>query len=165
MGATALPAAWVASHYSFELRWFEIWICEAVIAVSLAIVAIQTKAFRRGLPWTSGPGRKVALSFLPPVAAAALLTIPLVRAGLGSTLPGMWSRRQIAERYAARTGRSLQHIVFYYVFGLFKTAVVAQQIYARFKAGLTKDERFAMMIVGVKVLAETAVEAARRGRF
>jgi len=90
VGATALPAAWLASHYSFDLRWLEIWICEAVIAVSLAIVAIQSKAFRRGLPWTSGPGRKVALSFLPPVAAAALLTIPLVRAGLGSMLPGMW---------------------------------------------------------------------------
>ena len=87
VGATALPAAWLASHYSFELRWLEIWI---VIAVSLAIAAIQSKAFRRGLPWTSGPGRKVALSFLPPVAAAALLTIPLVRAGLGLMLPGMW---------------------------------------------------------------------------
>jgi hypothetical protein len=90
VGATALPAAWLASHYSFELRWLEIWICEAVLAVSLAIVAIQSKAVRRGLPWTSGPGRRVALSFLPPVVAAALLTIPLVWAGLGPMLPGMW---------------------------------------------------------------------------
>jgi hypothetical protein len=90
VGTTALPAAWLASHYSFELRWLEIWICEAVLAVSLAIVAIHSKAVRRGLPWTSGPGRRVALSFLPPVVAAALLTIPMVRAGLGSMLPGMW---------------------------------------------------------------------------
>jgi hypothetical protein len=90
VGASALPAAWIASHYAFDLRWLEIWICEAVLAVSLAIVAIQSKAARRGLAWTSGPGRKVALGLMPPVAAAALLTFPLLRAGLGSTLPGMW---------------------------------------------------------------------------
>ena len=90
VGVSALAAAWLASHYAFNLRWLEIWICEAVLAVSLALVAIQSKAARHGLPWTSGPGRKVALSFLPPVAAAALLTIPLLRANHGATLPGAW---------------------------------------------------------------------------
>jgi hypothetical protein len=90
VGATALPAAWLASAHGFGLRWLEIWICEAVVAVSLALVAIQSKAARRGLPWTSGPGRKVALNLVPPVAAAALLTIPLFRANLESLLPGTW---------------------------------------------------------------------------
>lgn len=90
VGATALPATWLASQHAFGLRWLEIWICEAVLAVGLAIVAIQSKASRRGLPWTSGPGRKVVLSFTPPVAAAALLTIPLFRANLASVLPGTW---------------------------------------------------------------------------
>ncbi|MBZ5655200.1 MAG: hypothetical protein LAO56_07960 [Acidobacteriia bacterium] len=90
VGATALPAAWLASRHAFDLRWLEIWITEAVLAVSVAMVAIQNKAARSGLPWTSGPGRKVALSFAPPVAAAALLTAPLFRAHLGHTLPGTW---------------------------------------------------------------------------
>ncbi len=90
VGATALPAAWLASQHAFDLRWLEIWICEAILAVSLAIVAIQSKAARSGSPWTSGPGRKVAVNLLPPVAAAALLTIPLFRANLGSVLPGTW---------------------------------------------------------------------------
>jgi hypothetical protein len=90
VGVTALPAAWLASRYAFEVRWLEIWVCEAVLAISLAIVAIQSKATRHGLPWTRGPGRKVALSFLPPVTAAVLLTIPLLRANLGTTLPGAW---------------------------------------------------------------------------
>jgi hypothetical protein len=90
VGASALPAAWLASHSAFDLRWIEIWICEAALAVALSIVAIQSKAARVGLPWTSGPARKVALSFLPPVAAAALLTFPLLRANLGSVLPGLW---------------------------------------------------------------------------
>jgi len=90
VGATALPAAWLASRHSLDLRWLQIWITEAVLAVSVALVAIQIKAARSGLPWTSGPGRKVALSFAPPVAAAALLTVPLCRANLGDTLPGAW---------------------------------------------------------------------------
>jgi hypothetical protein len=90
VGATALPAAWLASRHLFDLRWLEIWVTEAVLAVSVAVVAIQRKAERSGLPWTSGPGRKVALSFAPPVAAAALLTIPLLRTNLGYALPGMW---------------------------------------------------------------------------
>jgi len=90
VGATALPAAWLASHHAFDLRWLEIWVTEAVFAVSIALVAIQSKAARHGLPWTSGPGRKVALSFAPPVAAAALVTVPLFRANLGHVLPGVW---------------------------------------------------------------------------
>lgn len=90
VGVTSLPAAWLASRHSFDLRWLEIWMTEAVLAVSVAMVAIQSKAARSGLPWTSGPGRKVALSFAPPVAAAALLTMPLFRAHLGPMLPGTW---------------------------------------------------------------------------
>jgi aminoglycoside phosphotransferase (APT) family kinase protein len=80
-------------------------------------------------------------------------------------LPGSLTRREIADRYGRRSGRDVSGLLFHYCFALFKTAVVAQQIYARFKAGLTRDERFAMMIVGVKVLAETALQAARRGAF
>ena len=90
VGVTSLPAAWLASRHSFDLHWMEIWITEAVLAVSVAMVAIQSKATRSGLPWNSGPGRKVALSFVPPLAAAALLTLTLVRAHLGHTLPGVW---------------------------------------------------------------------------
>jgi hypothetical protein len=89
VGATALPAAWLAAHFPPDLRWVEIWICEAVFAVAISIMAIKDKAVRRGLPWTSGPGRKVALSFLAPLIAAAVLTFPLLRANLG-LLPGLW---------------------------------------------------------------------------
>jgi hypothetical protein len=89
-GATALPAAWLASRHVFDARWLEIWLTEAVLAVSVAVVSIQRKASQSGLPWTSGPGRKVLSSFAPPVAAAVLLTIPLFRADLGYVLPGMW---------------------------------------------------------------------------
>ena len=80
-------------------------------------------------------------------------------------MQGSLTRREIAERYAARSGRDVSDLLFYSCFALFKTAAVAQQIYARFKAGLTHDERFGMMIAGVKILAEAALAASRRGAF
>lgn len=73
-----------------------------------------------------------------------------------SWLPGNYTRNEFAEMYAQKSGRNLSNILFYYVFGLFKNSVVLQQIYYRFKAGLTKDKRFSQLIGGVKVLAQKA---------
>lgn len=80
-----------------------------------------------------------------------------------TTLPGMMTRAEIAARYAERTGRSVEHIVFYYAFGLFKTAVVAQQIYWRWKQGLTRDPRFEPFLLAVGALCEQAAAAIDRG--
>lgn len=76
--------------------------------------------------------------------------------------PGSMSRVELADRYAEVTGASFDPL-FYFCFALFKTAVVAQQIYYRYKQGLTRDERFAMMIVGVRLLSQQATRAAARG--
>ena len=73
-----------------------------------------------------------------------------------TTLPGTPTRRELAQRYAEASGNSLEHLPFYYAFGLFKTAVVAQQIYYRFRQGLTADGRFASMIHGVRALSAQA---------
>jgi alkylation response protein AidB-like acyl-CoA dehydrogenase/aminoglycoside phosphotransferase (APT) family kinase protein len=90
---------------------------------------------------------------------------PLRAARFGpTTLPGSFTRRELAQRYAEKSGRSLEHVVFYYCFGLYKTAVVVQQIYYRYRQGLTRDERFADLIQGVRVLAAQAAEShTRRG--
>ena len=80
-----------------------------------------------------------------------------------TNLTGSLRRSEAAARYAAKTGRDLSAIVFYYACACFKTAVVAQQIYARYKRGLTKDERFAIMIHGVRVLGAAARRAIERG--
>jgi aminoglycoside phosphotransferase (APT) family kinase protein len=53
------------------------------------------------------------------------------------------SRRELVEMYAQCTGRDLPDMLFYYVFGTFKIAVIAQQIYARYAKGFTRDQRFA----------------------
>ncbi len=79
-----------------------------------------------------------------------------------TTLPGMMTRGEIAARYAERTGRAIDHIVFYYAFGLFKTAVVAQQIYWRWKQGLTRDPRFEPFLLAVGALCHQAAAAIDR---
>ncbi len=78
-----------------------------------------------------------------------------------TNIPGSPTRRELAERYAELTGADISRLDFYYAFALFKTAVVAQQIYHRYKQGHTKDERFAMMIMGVHVLANEAWRVAQ----
>lgn len=82
-----------------------------------------------------------------------------------TTLPGNLSRGQLAERYAARSGRSVSEPVFYYAYGLFKIAVIVQQIYARYLQGLTKDERFAGLIEVVRAASRMAGRAIERGRI
>jgi aminoglycoside phosphotransferase (APT) family kinase protein len=90
-----------------------------------------------------------------------MLTMPF---GL-TTLPGNFNRRELAQRYAELSGHDLANILFYYVYGLFKVIVIVQQIYARYKAGLTQDERFAMLIYVVQVLGKTASLAIEKGRI
>ena len=70
--------------------------------------------------------------------------------------PGMMTREEVARRYLERSGRATTDLVFYYAFGLFKTAVIAQQIYYRYAQGVTKDPRFAAMGFAVRLLAEQA---------
>jgi aminoglycoside phosphotransferase (APT) family kinase protein len=81
-----------------------------------------------------------------------------------TTLPGSYTRAELCARYAERSQRDLSHVVFYYAFGLFKTAVVVQQIYYRYKQGLTRDARFANMADSVRVLAEQASRTIARGQ-
>ena len=77
--------------------------------------------------------------------------------------PGMWKRTDVARRYFERSARHTDQLVFYYAFGLFKTAVVLQQIYYRYAKGMTKDPRFAPFIHVVRALAEQASSAIARG--
>jgi aminoglycoside phosphotransferase (APT) family kinase protein len=79
--------------------------------------------------------------------------------------PGMMTRAQYAERYLERSGRRAGNLVFYYAFGLYKTAVVLQQIYYRWRKGNTTDARFSGLIVGVKILADQARRAIDRGQI
>ncbi|MFC6239292.1 phosphotransferase family protein [Longivirga aurantiaca] len=54
---------------------------------------------------------------------------------------GLPSRQTIVERYAARTGTDVGSIHWYEAYGIWKTAVIMQQLYARYARGETSDER------------------------
>jgi len=71
--------------------------------------------------------------------------------------PGWFSREDLLSRYHRATGRDLSHATYYEVFGLFKLAVVLQQIYQRYRSGQTQDRRFADFHLRVRGLAEAAV--------
>ena len=79
-----------------------------------------------------------------------------------TSAPGAMTRLDLAERYAERTGRDIANIHFYYVFALIKLAVIVQQIYYRYKHGLTQDERFAILIEMVKLLGVKASRSIER---
>lgn len=64
-------------------------------------------------------------------------------ATMPSNTPGFLTRRAAVERYGARRGVDVSAMPYYYVFGIFKIAVVLQQIYHRYHLGQTKDARFA----------------------
>ena len=80
-------------------------------------------------------------------------------------LPGSWRRQELLSRYQQRTGRDIPNIVFYYCFALFKSCGVVQQIYWRYKQGMTHDERFGAMIHAVHALSATAVRAIDAGKI
>jgi aminoglycoside phosphotransferase (APT) family kinase protein len=77
---------------------------------------------------------------------------------------GWFSRDEFLERYAARSGGDVSGIGYYEVLGVFKLAVILQQIYFRFHCGQTRDERFRNFNGQVRALARTAVRLAEINR-
>lgn len=80
-------------------------------------------------------------------------------------LPGSLTRMELVRRYEEKTGRPATNLVFYFAFALFKLAVVAQQLYARYVRGQTTEPRYAMMIEGVKGLTAMAVKVVEEDRI
>ncbi len=69
------------------------------------------------------------------------------------------TRRELVEIYAEKSERDVSGILFYYVFGTFKIAVIAQQIYFRYVRGFTSDRRFANFNRFVNSLGKIALDA------
>ena len=71
------------------------------------------------------------------------------------------TRNKILHLYYEKFGNSIENIVFYFVFGLFKIAVIVQQIYFRYKNGLTKDIRFKhldLVVLSYARMAKTSID-------
>src|SRR5262245_41010028 len=80
-----------------------------------------------------------------------------------TAVPGSLTRRELVARYEAQSGRAVPNALFFYCFGLFKIAVIVQQIYARYVRGHTRDPRFARLGDLVAVLARQANQAIEAG--
>ncbi len=85
-----------------------------------------------------------------------------------SLLPGNPTREGLLHLYSQKSGREVAHPIFYYAFGLWKTAVVLQQIYYRYAHGHTQDKRFAnfnVVVKGFGIMASRAIELGRLDRL
>lgn len=96
IGITALVAGLWAARPMSEGLWLTVWLVEAALALTIASLTMARKA-RAGAhpasevaPLFSGPGRRFALSFAPPLLAGAVLTLILFRAGATGPIPGLW---------------------------------------------------------------------------
>jgi aminoglycoside phosphotransferase (APT) family kinase protein len=70
--------------------------------------------------------------------------------------PGFLTRAQVADRYAAATGRDISGVGFYMAFGCFKLAVVLEGIHARFLQRKTVGEGFEREGQAVSALIQRA---------
>ena len=78
-----------------------------------------------------------------------------------SQVPGFMTRAEAIQRYGEQSGRDVSVMPYYYVFGLFKMAVIVQQLYARWHKGQTKDARMAggeAVAEGLVTLAHAHIE-------
>lgn len=70
--------------------------------------------------------------------------------------PGWLTREELIEQYVARTGRELSALRYHEILGIFKLAVIVQQIFQRWFLKQTTDERFATFDRRVRSLVEGA---------
>jgi hypothetical protein len=89
MGVTALGATALATGRS-PTEWLTVWLSASVLALAIGGWSMALKARRGGTSVLSYSGRRFVLSYVPPLAVGALLTLILVRAGLYGALPGTW---------------------------------------------------------------------------
>lgn len=82
-----------------------------------------------------------------------------------TALPGSLTRQELVARYADKSGHDVSGMLFYYCFGIYKLAVIIQQIYARYVRGHTRDARFARLNERIAALCQTALLAAEREWF
>jgi aminoglycoside phosphotransferase (APT) family kinase protein len=79
---------------------------------------------------------------------------------LGASMPtrhaGFPTRGEAIDRYARATGFDCGAVHWHHVFGVFKIAVVLQQIYIRYLRGQTRDRRFAVFGERIAALIDKA---------
>jgi hypothetical protein len=89
VGVVGVIAAWTAARQT-PGAWLAVWLAAAALAGVAAAAGMGMKAKALGTPLVSGPGRRFAFGFAPPLVAGAVLTAVLARSGAFDLLPGCW---------------------------------------------------------------------------
>jgi len=91
---------------------------------------------------------------------------PMILQGLPSptAMEGNPGREEVIHLYAEKSGRSINDMVFYYVYGLFKIATIAQQIFYRYNKGLTNDPKFAHLDKAAQLFCTIGKQAIQKKR-
>lgn len=79
-----------------------------------------------------------------------------------SDAPGMLTREEIVAHYRGRTGLPSEDWTFYEVFGLFRLATIAQQIYQRYHLRQTRNRAFRHYWLAVRYLDRRCRRIIRR---
>jgi len=82
-----------------------------------------------------------------------------------TVMEGNPTRTDIVQQYATKSGRNIDNLTFYYAYGLFKIAVIAQQIYYRYKHGHTRDPKFAYLNKASELCCNTAWQAIQKNQI
>jgi hypothetical protein len=90
MGVIGVLAAVAGSRVSDVWTWLGIWLLAAAVAVPIGLVAMVLKARAHGTTLWAGAGRRFMQGFMPALAAGAMLTFAIVRAGRFDILPAAW---------------------------------------------------------------------------
>lgn len=79
--------------------------------------------------------------------------------------PGNPSRGEIVSLYEQKSGKTVDNIEFYFVFGVFKIAVIVQQIFYRYSMGHTQDPRFKNLDKIVELYGMLSQQAIKKNRI
>src|SRR5262245_38798982 len=90
IGAITVLAGWWTSRPGGREHWLAAWLLLAAVSLGIAASTTWWKARRLQQPLLASPARRFALGLAPPLAAGAVVTVALARAGQFDLLPGVW---------------------------------------------------------------------------
>ena len=79
MGVTAVAAAYIAQQQPNIRDWVAVWLTEAFLAFAIGMLAMWQKTKISQTPLVSGPSKKFAFGFAPPLIAGVAITLGLFR--------------------------------------------------------------------------------------
>ena len=83
-----------------------------------------------------------------------------------TALPGFPTREELAERYAAKTGRQMARFDWYHVLALWKLAIILEGLYVHYKTGTASNpasDAFEQQVPALIARAEALIAASATG--